>query len=61
MTTQDRGMAQPSTPDDESTSGDRSPSIGPRQGTSGDRATWIAAALIIVLGLLTIGLVALTR
>lgn len=59
MTTQDRGMAQTSTPD-ESTSGDPSPSIVPH-GTSGDRATWIAAALIIVLGLLAIGLVALTR
>lgn len=59
MTTQDRGMAQTSTPDDEPTSGDPSPSIVPGQGTSGDRATWIAAALIIVLGLLAIGLVAL--
>jgi len=52
-------MAQTSTPDDEPTSGDPSPSIVPGQGTSGDRATWIAAALIIVLGLLAIGLVAL--
>ncbi len=60
MTTQDRGMAHTSTPD-ESTSGDPSPSIVTGQGTSGDRATWIAAALIIVLGLLAIGLVALTR
>jgi len=54
-------MAQPSTPDDESTSGDPSASVGPAQRASGDRATWIAAALIIILGLLAIGLVALTR
>jgi len=31
------------------------------QGSSGDRATWIAAVMIIVVGLLAIGLVALTR
>ena len=53
-------MTHTNTPDDEPTSGDPG-SIEPAEGTSGDRATWIAAALIIVIGVLAIGLVALTR
>lgn len=58
---QDGGMAHTSTPADEPTSADPSPPAEPVQGSSGDRATWIAAVLIIVLGVLAIGLVALAR